>query len=78
VRFGYVLYPFGLLGWLALTREIKVAQDTPNEALKFMNLDVHHAGVWWKPGFIPFPRQGRDAEAGDPSPASVQHVVGDP
>jgi hypothetical protein len=44
VRFGYFLYPFGLLGWLALTQETKVAQD----------------------------------EAGDTSPASVQHVVGDP
>jgi hypothetical protein len=44
VRFGYFLYPFGLLGWLALTRETKSAQD----------------------------------EARDTSPASVQHVVGDP
>jgi hypothetical protein len=44
VRFGYFLYPFGLLGWLALTQETKVAQD----------------------------------EARDTSPASVQHVVGDP
>ena len=27
VRFGYFLYPFGLLGWLALTQETKLAQD---------------------------------------------------
>jgi hypothetical protein len=25
VRFGYFLHPFGLLGWLALTQETKVA-----------------------------------------------------
>jgi hypothetical protein len=78
VRFGYFIYPFGLLGWLALTQETKVAQDAPNGARKLMNLGFHRARAWWKPAFIPFPRQGRDAEAGDTSPASVQHVVGDP
>jgi hypothetical protein len=78
VRFGYFLYPFGLLGWLALTQETKVAQDAPNGALKLMNLDVYPARAWWKPGFIPFPRQGQDADAGGMSPASVRHVVGDP
>jgi hypothetical protein len=28
VRFGYFLYPLGLLGWLALTQETRVAGDT--------------------------------------------------
>jgi len=73
VRFGYFIYPFGLLGWLALTQ---VAQGTPEGACKLMNLDFHHVRARWKPGFIPFPRQARGAEAR--SPASVQHVVGDP
>jgi hypothetical protein len=30
VRFGYFLYPFGLLGWLALTQETRVARDAPD------------------------------------------------
>jgi hypothetical protein len=46
VRFGYFIYPFGLLGWLALTQQ------------------------------APAPPAALEPEA--PSPASAQHVVGDP
>jgi hypothetical protein len=73
VRFGYFLYPFGLLGWLALTQE---TQETPEEASTLMNPGFHHARARWKPGFIPFPRPARGTETR--RPASVQHVVGDP
>jgi hypothetical protein len=76
VRFGYFIYPFGLLGWLALTQ---VTQGAPNAT----NLDFHHVRVWWKPGFFSFRRgaRGPRREAPGPeapSPASVQHAVGDP
>jgi hypothetical protein len=76
VRFGYFIYPFGVLGWLALTQ---VTQGAP----KATNLDFHYVGAWWKPGFISFRRGARSPrrEAPGPeapSPASVQRVVGDP
>jgi hypothetical protein len=76
VRFGYFIYPFGLLGWLALTQ---VTRGAPKAA----NLDFHYVRAWWKPGFISFRRgtRGPRREAPGPeapSPASVQHVVGDP
>jgi hypothetical protein len=76
VRFGYFIYPFGLLGWLALTQ---VTQGAP----KVTNLDFRYVRAWWKPGLIPFRRGTRGARRGAPvpeapSPASVQHVVGDP
>jgi hypothetical protein len=76
VRFGYFIYPFGLLGWLALT---KVTQG-PSKA---MNLDFHHVRAWWEPGFTSFRRGARGPRRKAPgpeapSPASVQHVVGDP
>jgi len=69
VRFGYFLYPFGLLGWLALTQ---VTRGIPERAPGEMNLDFHHARAWWKPGFIPFPRQARSPEGDARSPASAQ------
>jgi hypothetical protein len=63
VRFGYFIYPFGLLGWLALTQVTQV------------NPDIHYVRAWWKPGFMSSRREARGLEA--PSPASVQHVAGD-
>jgi hypothetical protein len=71
VRFGYFIYPFGLLGWLTLTQ---VTQVKP---------DVHYVRAWWEPGFISFRREvpgpGRKARGPEaPSPASVQRVAGDP
>ena len=92
VRFGYFIYPFGLLGWLALTQMTQVTQvaggalvTAPKGARRLMNLDFHHVRAWWKPGFIKFPRQVQAPEARDPAsapgardPASAQHVVGDP
>ena len=92
VRFGYFIYPFGLLGWLALTQVTQVTQvaggalvTAPKGARRLMNLDFHHVRAWWKPGFIKFPRQVQAPEARDPAsapgardPASAQHVVGDP
>ena len=92
VRFGYFIYPFGLLGWLALTQVTQVTQvaggalvTAPKGARRLMNLDFHHVRAWWKPGFIKFPRQVQAPEARDPAsapgardPASSQHVVGDP
>jgi hypothetical protein len=45
VRFGYFLYPFGLIGWLALTQVTQVTQEAPAEphkaASKRMNLGFH-------------------------------------
>jgi hypothetical protein len=88
VRFGYFIYPFGLLGWLALTQ---VTQNAPQQAPRKMNVDFHYARAWWKPGFTSFRREARVPEARRPEapgpearvpeargPASVQHVVGDP
>jgi len=69
VRFGYFIYPLGLLGWLALNQ---VTQGAP----KAMNLDFDHTRAWWQAGFIPFRRQARGPDAR--GPASVQRVVGDP
>jgi hypothetical protein len=76
VRFGYFIYPFGLLGWLALTQ---VTQGAPEAA----NPDFHHVGAWWKPGFISFRRGARGLRCEAPGPeapssASVRHIVGDP
>ena len=92
VRFGYFIYPFGLLGWLALTQVTSGAvARAPKRAPKLMNPDFHYVRAWWKPGFIPFPRQARASEARSPAslqeprspasgqaPASAQQVVGDP
>jgi len=69
VRFGYFLFPFGLLGWLALTQ---VTRGIPESAPREMNLDFHHARARWKPGFIPFPRPARSPEGEARSPASAQ------
>jgi hypothetical protein len=33
VRFGYFIYPFGLLGWLALTRQPAPARPRRSETL---------------------------------------------
>jgi hypothetical protein len=71
VRFGYFIYPFGLLGWLALTQLTGGAfVGAPKGALKLTNLDLHHARAGWKPGFISFSRQAR--APGARSPASRQ------
>jgi hypothetical protein len=67
VRFGYFIYPFGLLGWLALTQV--------TEAPKEMNPGFHRARAWWKPGFTPF---RREAQAAREARASAQQVVSDP
>jgi hypothetical protein len=69
VRFGYFIYPLGLLGWLALNQ---VTQGAPTA----VNLDFHHARAWWRAGFIPFRRPARGPDAR--GRASVQRVVGDP
>jgi hypothetical protein len=75
VRFGYFIYPFGLLGWLALTQGEPGGPEGSPEAPKKMNLDFHYARGWWKPGFTSFHRavQVREARA----PRSVRHVPGD-
>jgi len=77
VRFGYFIYPFGLLGWLALTQVTQVTQvssealvGAPKGALKLLNLDFHHVRAWWKRAFISLPRQA--PASGARSPASGQ------
>jgi hypothetical protein len=64
VRFGYFLYPVGLLGWLALTH---VTERSPDDE---PGLPPRWTAVIARFG----PGSPQDREA----PASVQHVVGNP
>jgi hypothetical protein len=65
VRFGYFIYPFGLLGWLALTQGIgrrsRSGVLVPSQATASTKA-------------VPSPQAAASAQA----PVSVQHVVGDP
>ena len=77
VRFGYFIYPFGLLGWLALTQVTQVTQvssealvGAPKGALKLLNLDFHHVRAWWKRAFISLPRQAPASGARSPASGS--------
>jgi hypothetical protein len=63
VRFGYFLYPFGLLGWLALNAKARVTDRKPAAA----GLVPPQATVSTQ----------AQTQAQAQAQASVEHVVGD-